>query len=277
VTDGCGLSLEEIMILNCRTELLSTTPMHECTSMAVLPPASGEVLLGQTWDWLEVMRGSAVVLRVRREDRPTVTMLVEAGQIGKMGYNSAGLGLCLNWMETDYQRIGAPYLLIARALLDCAHLSQAIDVFSKYPRASSGNYLLAHVDGVAINIEATPDQFDFQEPERGILVHTNHFISPRFRASDRGLRQEGGDSLVRRQHAANLLGREHGRITGDTLKAIQQDTAFGPAAICTPAPEHVPPLERWATLAGLVMNLTTQEHAISPGAGPESCYTPIPN
>jgi isopenicillin-N N-acyltransferase-like protein len=182
VADGAEVSLAEIIMLNARTELLSAVPLHECTAVATVPPATaGTVWLAQNWDWNKATYSSILVLKTQQPDRPAITMLVEAGQIGKMGMNDAGLGLCLNWLQADYQRIGMPVLLLCREILNSAHVDTAINAVYQCQRASAANYLIAYAGEFAVDLETTPDDVDFLEPTDGVLIHTNHFITDRFR------------------------------------------------------------------------------------------------
>ena len=54
-------------------------------------------------------------------------------------------------------------------------------------RSSSANYLVAHVDGVAVDVEARPATSggcSSNFPEDGVVLHTNHFRSPAFDGKD---------------------------------------------------------------------------------------------
>ena len=263
VAAGAEVSLTDIMLLNARSELLSAVPLPECTTMAVLPPAtSGEVWLAQNWDWIPLVAPSVLALEVAQDGKPAITMLVEAGQIGKMGMNETGLGLGINWLEVNYQRIGMPVLLLCREILNQVSIADGINaVFRALRRGTALNFLLAHADGVAVDLETTPDEFDFFEPVAGILLHTNHYLSPRFRAIDHGLLAERGGSLVRRQRAEYLLRRQP-TIGREAILRVLADTANAPASIrALPNPAD-PELEQWTTLATILMNLSTGEVTI---------------
>ena len=83
--------------------------------------------------------------------------------------------------------------------MNCEYLPDAINEIYRFPSAASGNFLVANKQGVVVDFELTPSDVDFIEPKRGFIVHTNHFQSQRFRQLDYGLRNNGGDSIVRRQ------------------------------------------------------------------------------
>jgi isopenicillin-N N-acyltransferase like protein len=263
VADGAGVSLNEIVMLNARTELLATVPLRECTSIAALPPAtSGDVWLAQNWDWLHITHSSICILKISQPNKPKIMMVVEAGQIGKMGMNDAGLGLCLNWLQADHQRVGVPVLLLCREILNSAHLDTAINAIYLAKRASAANFLIAYKEPFAIDLETTPNDVDFLEPSGGILIHTNHFITRRFRAIDNGLRDAGGSSLIRRQRAQYRLEQES-TVDIDAINRTLDDTICGaPSCFLSPRRQRHK-LDQSLTLARISMNLSTGEMHVS--------------
>ena len=59
------------------------------------------------------------MLRVKQEPKPTIVMQVEAGQIGRQGANSAGIGLNGNGLEALFGfKLGVPQPYIRRKILD---------------------------------------------------------------------------------------------------------------------------------------------------------------
>lgn len=265
IADGSGRKLAEIMLLNARTEMLSAIPLRECTSMAILPPASDNVWLAQNWDWLHLTTGLTILLKVKQLNKPSIFMMAEAGQIGKMGFNEVGIGLCHNALDANYHKIGLPFIIICRVILNQWQLNDAINVLCESQRASSGNYLIAHKGGFAIDFEVTPDKFDFFEPEKHILVHTNHFLSKQFQSDDNVLARNGWDSVIRKQRAARLLEQEYGEIHFETISKIQSDLAFGTSSICVLPSKNMLELAQWSTLAGIIMNLSSMEIFVAPG------------
>lgn len=276
IADGAGLILDDVLMLNTRTELLFNTGQHECTSLAVLPPASsGNVWLAQNWDWYTAMLPYVMVLRVEQDGKPALTMLVEAGQIGKAGFNDSGVGLCINWLEVNYQQHGVPLLMLCREVLNQSEIGSAIDAVYRRPRASAGNFLIAHSSGFAIDLEMTPDDVDYIEPEGGILVHSNHYVSPRLRPFDNSFRHQNGDSIVRRQRVTNFLRRESGHIDRNIIYRIQSDTSCGYSSVCIPPRRHEHEMVQWSTLARITMNLSTLEFEIATGSSIETPYTAL--
>src|ERR1700683_1219882 len=106
IAEGSGKSLEEIVALNSRTEIMfkeGARLLHgECTSMAVTPEASlsQHTLIAQNWDWMPRIQGNCVLLDLEQRGKPRVLTFAEAGFVGKIGMNDAGLGLCCNLLVT---------------------------------------------------------------------------------------------------------------------------------------------------------------------------------
>ena len=104
MAEGSEQDVLDLVVLNMRYELLyyqySILPVGEpdgCSSFAVLPTASenGHLLLGENWDWIPEVLGA--VLHTREPDGLETLSFTEAGIVGgKIGLNSAGLGLAIN-------------------------------------------------------------------------------------------------------------------------------------------------------------------------------------
>jgi isopenicillin-N N-acyltransferase-like protein len=274
IAEGAGVSLDEILALNCRTEILSyaAVPLREeCTALFVAPEATadGHTLVAQNWDWANALRGGAVLLRIEQPGQPTVLTLTEAGMVGKIGFNSAGVGVCTNFLRCDHRRVGAPFHLILREALDAPRLGLAVAAVYRPVRADSGNYLLAHADGEAIDLEATPSDVGFLHPRDGLLAHTNHFLTPRLQTGDTAI-VESDNTLLRYGRAVRLLSGQAGEITVATLKDIFCDHFNHPFSICRHPDPGLPEVERSATLASMIVDLTAGEMHLAVG---EPCKT----
>ena len=106
--------------------------------------------------------------------------------------NAAGLGLVTNTLvsDRDVGEVGVPYHVCLRSLLDASTIVDALARLQRARRSSSANYLLAHADGLAVDVEGTPGDCAnllLEEPRDGVITHTNHFVSPRFAGRDTGL------------------------------------------------------------------------------------------
>jgi hypothetical protein len=110
IAEGAERPVEEIVALNARTELLyGQAAADGCTGAVLLPGvAGGHTIIGQNWDWRPACRASAILLRVIPERGPRLLTFVEAGMLARSGMNSAGIGLCGNFLQSDHDPDWSP-------------------------------------------------------------------------------------------------------------------------------------------------------------------------
>jgi isopenicillin-N N-acyltransferase like protein len=294
IADGAGLDLTDVLAINVRTEVMySAKARHaprapqppqapaECTAFAVVPPPGqpGATLLGQNWDWLTHSAQTLIVLEVRQDDGPDFVTVVEAGLLAKTGMNAAGLGLVTNALVTDADvgAPGLPYHVLLRAILDCTTVTQGLAVLQSAVRSSSANYLIAHSSGAVLNIEAAPGDFTRLYPlfpDDGVLLHTNHFLSPQLHPTDLSL-WAMPDSAVRLQRLTAGVGNTGGHSAGlhstggpvtlEDFRALLADHADYPFGICSHPVPGIHRDEQSATIASVLMDLTARHIWITAG------------
>jgi isopenicillin-N N-acyltransferase-like protein len=266
IADGAGCDLVDVLLINARSELMGF--MGECTALAAAPEVTAEqrVLLGQNWDWYAAIEPDPVLLRIRQPDRPEILTLTEAGQVAKIGLNSAGLGVCLNFLSHKHRGQGLPVHVILRQMLGCAHLGDAIHAAYGVPRGGAANIPVAHAEGEILDLELTATDADFLYADSGWQVHTNHFESVRLREGDTGL-PVSMSTLARAARARRLLSvvAAQRQVSVDTFRGIFRDHAYGPYAICRHAVPAELPLQQTATRASVIMDLTTRTLHLAAG------------
>jgi isopenicillin-N N-acyltransferase-like protein len=140
MADGAGLTLADLLALNCRTEILPpsflsdvTHETHaalatnaamglpdwtveadgkntlkevwkegECTSLCVnaLGSADGHAWFSQNWDWMGRQRPALVILQSYDEQGRIFTTLTEGGMLAKIGMSEGGLAIGLNILRS---------------------------------------------------------------------------------------------------------------------------------------------------------------------------------
>jgi isopenicillin-N N-acyltransferase like protein len=281
IADGAGLDFLDVLAINVRTEVMFSAKARqaaasagpaECSAFAVAPAPgrSGPTLVGQNWDWLPHAADTVVVLEAQQDDGPDFVTVVEAGLLAKTGMNSCGLGLVTNALVTadDVGEPGLPYHVLLRAILDCENVSDAIAALQAGFRSSSANYLLAHRDGVAVDVEASPGDFDrlyFVYPDRddGIVLHTNHFLADRFARTDVSV-WAMPDSLVRLQRLRAGVRALHEPSLA-AFEGLLADHANYPSGVCCHVDPRLAPAEQGRTVASILMDLGSQSMRISDG------------
>jgi isopenicillin-N N-acyltransferase-like protein len=266
IAAGAGCDLVQVLLINARSELMRH--MGECTALAAAPEVTlrGQTLLGQNWDWYTAFEAEPILLHIRQPGKPEILTLTEPGQVGKIGMNSAGLGVCLNFLSHADRGAGVPVHVILRQMLGSAHLGEAIREAYRVPRGGAANILLAHAEGEIIDLELTAANEDYVYGDSGWLVHANHYESPRLRGGDTGV-TTSMSTQARAARARRLVSAAavRGDVSLDTLRAIFGDHAYGAYAICRHAVADEPPLQRSATLASVMMDLGTREMHLASG------------
>ena len=260
VAAGSGLEHGEILALNARSEIaLSARLVDGCTSFAAFGAATRDasVILCQNWDWRPSVRDAIVVLQIEQPGKPSLTMLTEAGIIGKLGFNSAGLGVCLNAIVTDrLEPGGTPLHVVLRAILDSRTLSDAVGAVARANIACSANFLVAQGGNAALDIEAVPGDMDVLLPERDVLAHTNHLLSPRLVGVRCLGKQAFPDTYPRLGRVRRLLDERWGVLDAHGAREILRDHADAPDSICRHLDEVVDEEgRRLHSIFSLVMDL----------------------
>ena len=282
IADGAGISFEDVLTINCRTELLHTgitaeaELSQECTAFALMAPATAEegVIAGQNWDFSLFQRDAVVIVRIPGEgDRPTLLFFPEAGMIGGKGCNSAGLSLTLNALRTADFGPGLPVHIRMRRILECTTLSDAYEQAVKGQMPAAANLLITHKDGLALNLELDPTGVDILMPEQGVLVHSNHFIGPRMSLTHPN--STGGSTYVRLQRARQLFCGKSGLTVADAKAALRDHKGY-PTSICAHTSMPLPlTVAHGGTNFGLVMDLTRGEVWLAPGNPCENEFVKI--
>ena len=325
IADGAGVALDDVVLLNARYDLARIDApdenkhtngtngtslddvANECTSAFFLQgtTASGDVINTQNWDmsarlWLT---DTIIYLEVHpdpSENKPSLFLVTEAGQLGRSGMNSYGTAVTANsLMSTDDYvplplggsaggRGGGskpkpvlPLSMLRRMILESSHFSEALTAAYNFPRHVSNNLTIVTADGFGMSLEVTPDRIYkvYGNIDDGYLVHTNHFAHNGFESRpDVRDRYPGGSSWFRRQRFEQGV-RPHARSSGLTTEkivdAFKDHLGFPEALCCHPesAPVdavigHLPGYpfrSSSATVACVVYNVTQRSVTVCKG------------
>ena len=287
IAAGSGFELSEILALNVRSEIvLQGSQVYAkldggCTSCAFMPwkTRDGNVWLAQNWDWKAIAKGALIVLEIHQASKPDILMITEAGIVGKIGFNSAGVGVCLNALGSDKRWEGetVPLHIALRGVLNSWTLSDAIENAGRVPLACCANFMMAGASGQVITVEIGPGEIDVIYPaEKGYVTHTNHFYGPRTaHIRDTG-RMAFPDTYLRLGRIGDLL-REKGeeKIGPEDIKEILRDHMGWPDSICRHEDLREPEGRRCQNNFSIIMNLSKREMLYSPGAPCTYDYIPF--
>jgi isopenicillin-N N-acyltransferase-like protein len=283
VAEGSGFDFDQLLALNVRHEILyyqrSANAMGDgCTSFAVLLSASanGHLLMGQNWDWIPQVQGA--VLHTVKPDGLEAISFTEAGIVGgKIGLNSAGLGLAVNGLHTtddDWSRLSKPFHVRCYEILRARALEAATQVVTGSERACSTNFLIAQIPDRVADIEAAPDQTRTLGPENGCLVHTNHFLDPDALGVVEPPREGSSSTHHRLDRLRELLAAKR-PLGVEAIQGFLRDHKANPHSVCRHEDPDLPPGERYRTVTSVVMDLHTRELYLSDGPPCQGIYERI--
>lgn len=282
IAAGAGVLFEHIVLVNARTELmqiamrpglrdsLRAMASEGCTGVVVRPEATRdqELIHAHNWDWQRECADSAIILRIRNQDGPDILTFAEAGALARFGFNARGICITGNGLESDrdYRSVGIPLTLIRRKVLEQQYLGIALQTAYLTPKSGSNNMLISHgPSGLAFDFECAPDETFMVEPQNGLLVHTNHWLSPVALAK---LREcgvaEAPSTLYRNIRAREALAARAGHITCDDVAATMLDDFESPWSICYPPRASNPTNPSiYATVASLIMRPAAGEMRVA--------------
>jgi isopenicillin-N N-acyltransferase-like protein len=285
VAEASGEDLLDLVMLNVRYELLyyqySVIPVggpDGCTSFGVLPSASanGHLLIGENWDWIPEVQGA--VLHARDSDAVETLCFTEAGIVGgKIGLNSAGLGLAINGLlstDDDWSSLDKPFHVRCHEILHSSTLDAAAAIVSRTRRACSANFVLAQAPDRLVNIEAAPGTTcSYGAGGGGTLAHTNHFLEPtHLGVSEPPFSERRPQSHTRLARMRELLDARRPLAVAD-VQACLRDHDNYPDSICRHEHPDDPPEEACPTVVSAVMDLPERKLWLTAGPPCEHVYT----
>lgn len=233
VAKGADVPYLSILALNVRTEIAFGLARDGCT--AVFWKTETSCFLAQNWDWQEEQQINLINLNISQEGKPAISMITEAGIIGKIGLNSRGVGVCLNAIRAqgvDFQKL--PCHLALRTCLESTSTEEAVVALKKAGVASSSHLLVAD-SAEAVGLECSHLAIVELAMEQGIITHTNHYIKPHqgvedlMALKDSPTRFERIDQLVREQKERL---QETGTLKLEDIRSMLKDEVNFPTAIC---------------------------------------------
>jgi isopenicillin-N N-acyltransferase like protein len=244
IAAGAGLETWQIAALNARTEILARG-RGECSTVVLLPTDAPPRTL-QTWDWHEHLDDVKFVW----DTGHGVRTLTEYGIVGKIGVNSAGLGVHMNILHhaSDGGGDGVPVHIVARRILDEATTVDEATEIARSARVCASTVLTAVGRHSAVCLELCPEGLGEIHPRDGVLLHTNHFLDPEL-AKGEDNRDEDPESWDRLEALEARV--DELRAAPDLADVMKLHDA---PVCCHPEP-GAPFGERYATLATISLDV----------------------
>ncbi|KAI1087899.1 AAT-domain-containing protein [Rostrohypoxylon terebratum] len=270
IADGADIPFLDILALNVRSEItfglftdksrgLADVPSDGCTSLGWLTESKS--LLGQNWDWRVEQRQNLVVCYISQPgaDKPDIAMVTEAGIIGKIGFNSKGVGCCLNAIRCrGLDRSKLPIHFALRMVLESRCREEAIESIKSLGVAGGGHILVGDPTG-STGIECTSSWVkELPMDEEGRVCHTNHLILDK---SDVDELPWLADSAIRLKRIRELTSHPPSEPTLERMFDLFKDSEGHPASINRKKEGDNKP----ETLFTIVMDLTDKTAQVTFG------------
>jgi isopenicillin-N N-acyltransferase like protein len=296
VAAGSGEDLLDITALNVRYELMYSQfskiglkPVPKtfgCTAFATLPTAvdNGHLVMAQNWDWIPEVK--SLFLKIRNENGPDVLSFTEAGVVGgKIGLNSAGLGLLINGIvssKDDWARLKKPFHVRCWEILRSKTLRQAVNVIAQGQRNCSANFILGQQQkvglGKVVDIESAPEAVCELGPDKGAIAHTNHFSNPKILGVKQIVDEERLSTLQRYRRIQKLLDRTvrvGKKLDLEKAQLMLRDHSGRPESVCRHSNLKLPEYERYETVVSVIMDLYKRKLWATIGSPCSTEYHPI--
>ncbi|WP_338802267.1 C45 family peptidase [Pseudomonas sp. RSB 5.4] len=270
--EGAGVPLWQLASLNARTEILAVMPAStegECSTAVFAPHGALAPRSIQTWDWHDSLVPNGLILQLTTAAGMTVKLFTEFGMLGKIGVNSAGLGLHFNILHhvSDNGSAGVPVHAIARRILEEASSVDEAIALARSARVSASTVLtvFSREDSSprAVSIEMSPAFTAVVRPDaEGWITHTNHFLDPELSLGERT--PDASTTYARFDHVnAALQNMASGNLSHRADAMCGE--AGEDAPICFHPDLSMPATERWETL--LTIGIDTENSVLEYAAG----------
>ena len=179
IAAGAGMEPWQIAAMNARNEIL-----HYQTGRPALPECTAIYLsqcsvLAQNWDWAREYEDLAFIVSRENNDGHKTLEMCEPGIIGKIGLNSSGVGVCINFLSGCKNSIGIPLHFLSRVFLDSVSLEEAKENAVQADVASFSNVLVGDDKGEFFDLEICERQKSFLPSHGPDGAHTNHYLGQR--------------------------------------------------------------------------------------------------
>ena len=250
--DGAGLELEDLFPTICE-EIGSWgyTYTIGCSDLIASGDVTedGSVLVAHNNDTSVATQDHVTIIHYAVEGEPEIIAVGYGGLGISVGYNSAGVSLTGNQVDSNDMKAGVPRMLLVRKILAAERIGEAIDAAILKQRASNYNQVITDANGEIYSIEGSATDYEALYAADGYLVHTNHYVSPRMRKFEFDPNSISG-SLVRYNRGMRLLKNSRGAINVEKLKQFLTDHVNHPYGICRHG-------KRIKTTFSIIINLNT--------------------
>ncbi|CAN9262602.1 hypothetical protein AA0112_g11390 [Alternaria arborescens] len=257
IADGSGRDLLDIVAINVRTEINFGLFSDGCTALAW--HTQNRAWLAQNWDWMTEQQQNLIVTKITQAAKPTIVQVTEAGIIGKIGFNSSGVGTLFNAIKVhgvDSIRMPAHFGL--RMALESESVDEAVHKLESFGMASSAHILIGD-PSKSLGLEFTKSTFAHVLPDSGSkVIHTNHLLLEHPGETDTVWLKDSLDRVRTMTENAGALGEEP---SWESVSRLFEDEQNAPGAICRVETEQ----SGSGTLFNIVIDLKSKKAVVKLG------------
>jgi isopenicillin-N N-acyltransferase-like protein len=205
-----------------------------------------------------------IVTKITQANKPTIIQVTEAGIIGKIGFNSSGVGTLFNAIKVhgvDSTRMPAHFGL--RMALESTSVDQAVRKLESFGMASSAHILIGDAN-TSLGLEFTKSTFAHVLPDSNSrVIHTNHLLLEHPGEVDTVWIK---DSLTRVRTMAENVGTLGDEPSWGSVTRLFEDEQNAPGAICRLETEE----SGSGTLFNIVIDLKSKKAVLKIGRPTQS-------
>jgi isopenicillin-N N-acyltransferase like protein len=263
IAEGSGVDYHDILALNVRTEIAYGMYSDGCTAFAWKTDDAS--FLAQNWDWSHEQHQNIIKADIAQTGKPKISMMTEGGIIGKIGLNSAGVGVTLNAIRAlGVSHDKMPVHLALRTVLNSNSGDEAADALRQSGVAAAAHIQIADKSTGTVGFECTAEDIVEMPMENGICTHSNHLVK-KHKIADKTFLP---DSPLRLQRIGQLI-KATEKPTMESLAELLKDEQNYPTAINRSQTEK----SSIETLFSVVMDLTERRGIVKMGRPTEGGET----
>lgn len=284
LADGAGVDFLDVLAINVRTEIMfglftdpggvngkalhvdDDIPSDGCTSLGFVDEA-GESFIAQSWDWRPAQGPNLIVCHITQPGTgiPDISMVTEAGIIGKIGLNAAGVGCCLNAIRArGVDRTKLPVHFALRSVLESHSRQEALEHLNALGLAGSGHILVGDGTG-ASGLECTVAGIKEIVMDKKRVYHTNHLILDHPQVDEVPWMKDSYQRLARIQQLADVSIKVSGQDLEKLMHMFEDEEGY-PCSINRKQEGE----SESQTLFTIIMNLSKQEALVRFGRPSEN-------
>lgn len=182
MADAAGIDFETLLIWNCRGDLAFTGDHPDGCTTVLLPGKNGHHTIAHNEDGPFDLLENGFWLIAKPEHGINFESFLYPGMLPghTLGVNERGLVQTINNIQPHDLKAGVPRHFIARAVLDCETLKDALSVLKRDDRASGFHHSLMQTNDTRLLSVEAPASGCHIENITAPYVHTNHLIHPKF-------------------------------------------------------------------------------------------------